>query len=74
MIDLAPCPFCEGRNIYVELSGPSGLLRVYKAWAQCDDCEARGPVANDQIRNDAEDRAAVVWNNGAKPSYINKES
>ena len=42
-IKLAPCPFCGGKNISIEMEvvGTPSCIS-YRAWADCYECEATG--------------------------------
>lgn len=44
------CPFCNGRNLHVDLNGREA------DWVRCDDCNCTGPVSN------GERRAIMNWN------------
>lgn len=53
MIEIKPCPFCEGVNVSCE----AVEMALYATWAvMCSDCSSRGP------EDDTEPEAITRWN------------
>ncbi len=54
MARFTPCPFCQGKDLSVELNGQA------TDWVRCNACGCTGPVA------DGENRAIERWNQREK--------
>lgn len=58
-----PCPFCRSKDSFVECADFGSFYRV------CNDCSARGPVAEGEAcdetanRNEGARNATKAWNN-----------
>lgn len=59
---MKPCPWCHSTHISLEShkENDNGNLTWY-AHAECQECDAQGPIANDEDRLEAMGKAQARW-------------
>lgn len=59
--EIKRCPFgCAAHEVYVERV-PRLELHPHRAYAVCDHCKCRGPIASGRTRGEATDEAFRLW-------------